>query len=255
MADLASLGQQKTRYIAFSIGWNLFAVSVFLLLGGLLFGVPVVDALRQIVTFGSSRIDNVLNTEDFWIPVAFGLLFLVGALVVGINWAVRQHRGIATHEHGLAFYNGRTLESTVRWVDIYALARSRNYDVRQRVTHIKYTLYGDHKRSFSFTQVISGHEALVTECQRQIDRQVGPLYEARLRDGQRVTFGEVSLDSRAVYIGDYATPWSEVRGVQAGAYTIVIQKKTISAEAPQSVTIDRVPNWWIFIRMAQKQVR
>lgn len=255
MADLNALGRELRRHLGVSIGWTLFGTVFCLLIGGLLIAVPLVNGLAQVAAFGSSRIDDVFDTEDFWVPVVFGVGALILAVVIGVGAILSKSRAIAVHENGLAFYKGRVLETTIDWPAVYALTRTQRYSVQQRTTHVTFTLHASQKRTFSFTQSIGQHEALVAECQRRIDANVGAAYAERIRAGQKASFGAVSLDSTAVYLSDFPIPWPEVRGIQVSGSAVVIQRRHISADAPQSVSLDRVPNWWILERLGREHIQ
>lgn len=255
MPDLNALGRELRRHLGVSIGWTLFGTVFCLLIGGLLIAVPLVNGLSQVAAFGSSRIDDVFFTEDFWVPVVFGIGALVLAVVIGVSAVLSKSRTIAVHEGGLAFYKGRALETSVEWPAVYALIRTQRHSVQQRTTHVTFTLHASQKRTFSFTPAIGQHEALVAECQRRIDSNVEAVYAERVRTDQKAVFGAISIDSAAIYLGDFPIPWHEVRGVQVGGNSVVVQRQRISADAPQSVPLDRVPNWWILERLCRQHIR
>lgn len=255
MTDFSRIGSEQRRFLAFSTGWALGCMTIALLGGGLLVAVPLVDAFGEVAAFGTTRIDNAFLTEDFWVPVVFGLIGLGVALAVGIHWALGKHRAIALHEHGLAFYHGKQVTAVVPWASVVALTRAQKYDLRQRASQVTYTLHTREKATHSFSGTIAKADDLVAACQQHIDATLGPAYEALLRDGKRAGFGVMALDTTAVYVHGYAVPWHEVRGVQASATAIVVQRKTISTDAPQAVALERVPNWWIFLRLAGRFVR
>lgn len=255
MVDVKALGRQRKRYLAFATSWALVAIVLCLLVGALFIAFPVVNGLMEVIAFGTSRIDNVLGTEDFWVPLGCGGVLVLISLGIGLNWALSKPFFIADHELGLVFGHGRKAESTMRWDTLTSMTRSQSYDVKSRVSRTTYTLYTNEKRTFYFSGGISGVDELVKTCQARIDAAVGPTYESLLRSGKRAHFGWMSLDDRAVYIGDFATPWPEVRGVEAGPSSIVVQTKTISADAPQSAPLEKVHNWWILLRLARQYMR
>jgi len=73
-----------------------------------------------------------------------------------------------------------------------------------------------------------------------------------LRQGERAVFGAVALDATAVFVNGQALPWGAVRGVQASPHSLVIQTERISAAGPPAVALAQEPNWWIFVRLAQR---
>lgn len=255
MVDVKALGPQRKRYLNFSRGWTLVGIVLCLLVGAVFIAAPVLSALSQVANFGSSRIDNVLRSEDFWYPLGCGGVLVLIGLGLGLNWAFNKSFWIADHELGLVFGHGRKAESVMRWDTLISMTRSQSYDVRSRVSRTTYTLYTNEKRSFYFTGGIPGIDELVKICQARIDAAVGPTYEALLKSGKRAYFGWMSLDDRAVYIGDFATPWAEVRGVEAGPSSIVVQTRTISANAPATAPLEKVHNWWILLKLARPYVR
>ncbi len=255
MIDLKALGLQRKRYLTFSRGWTLFGIVFCLLVGALLVALPVINGLMDVVNFGTSRIDNVLGSEDFWYPLVMGGVLLLIGLGLGLNWAFNKSFWIADYERGIVFGHGRKAESLMRWDTLISMTRSQSYDVKARFSRTTYTLYTNEKRTFYFNGSVPGIDELVKACQSRIDAAVGPTYEALLRSGKRAYFGRMSLDDNAVFIGDYATPWTEVRGVEAGPSSIVVQTKTISADAPQTAPLEKVHNWWILLRLARRYVR
>ena len=255
MVDVKTLGPQRNRYLAFARGWALVTIVLCLLVGALFIAFPVVNGLMEVVNFGTSRIDNVLDTEDFWVPLGCGGVLLVIGLGIGLNWALSKPFFIADHEQGLVFGHGRKAESVMRWDTLTSMTRTQSYDVKTRVSRTTYTLYTNDKRTFYFSGGIPRVDELVKTCQSRIDAAVGPVYESLLRSGKRAHFGWMSLDDRAVYIGDFATPWPEVRGIESGPSSIVVQTKTISANAPQSAPLEKVHNWWILLRLARQYIR
>ncbi len=254
MADLTSLGPLRKRYRGYSIAWTFGIIAACLIIGGALVIVPAAAAIGEVLSYGSSRLDNALLTEDLWVPVAFGLIILAIGIGVAVNWALAKHRAVAVHERGIAFYAGREVHSTLVWDDALALTVAQKYAVATRSTTYTYTVHLRDQQTLSFTSGMAHAQDVVAICQQEIENRLGPAYQARLRQGERATFGLVALDREAVYIGPYATPWREVRGITVNTSSIVVQKRQISAEAPQSAPLDRVPNWWIFVKLARQFV-
>lgn len=254
MVDVKTLGPQRKRYLGFSTGWTAFGMALCLLVGAAFIAVPLVNAVLEVANFGTSRIDNLLTNEDVWVSIGCGGVILLIGFGLALSWAFNKSFWVADHELGLAFGHGRTAQSLVRWDTLTSMTRSQTYDVKARASRVTYTLYTHDERTFQFSGGVSGVDDLVKACQSHIEQRVGPIYEARLRQGERATFGLVALDREAVYIGPYATPWREVRGITVNTSSIVVQKRQISAEAPQSAPLDRVPNWWIFVKLARQFV-
>lgn len=252
MPDLNALGPVQRRFLGFSIGWNLVVFVSLALVGGACVAVPLVNALLEVATFGASRIDNAFYTEDFWIPVALGIVILFLGLLFGVSWAMTRYRSVVVHDGGLAFYHGKALEASTTWEAVVALTRAQKYDVASRTTRVTYTVHTRDQNQLSFSNSFPQVDALVRVCQDQIDRRVGPIYETRLRQGERAVFGAVALDATAVFVNGQALPWGAVRGVQASPHSLVIQTERISAAGPPAVALAQVPNWWIFVRLAQR---
>lgn len=245
LTEVTGLGAFKSLHDRKGRMLNLIAAAFFALLGVGIVAAGVGYSLYEVMSFGSSRWDNVMPALILGVVVG-GLLFLVGAW--SLFTAIRDWKlTVGLYEQGVGVVTNSGLQM-VRWDQVNAIYQqvTRHYTngVYTGTTH-RYTLIGADGKKHILDDRLKDVEALGNAVQDGVNNALFPRYAQAVNSGQRVDFGPLGLDRQQIYAGKKSLPWSEIKAIKIERGNIAIKKEGGWFNW-SAVTVPQVPNFWVF---------
>lgn len=188
---------------------------------------------------------------DFLISVGFTLFMLSGytLLFLGIPYHFYRNRNprILHCTEGLIYHRGKRT-TTMRWDEIESVsqtfwiatgnAQGQSYTCTLRLCGKKYAFGGDIENAHALGRII----------EREITRRRIATYWHRIKEGEKLQFGPLSINKEGLSRGSKLVPWSQISQVHIFQGVIAIAKDGIPQKWPL-VRTARIPNFFLFVAL------
>lgn len=190
-----------------------------------------------------------------------GLLFLMGGLfalggaIPLFQFWLKRDVGAALYERGFAYKDAQGVHQ-VRWEDIEAVWQNitRHYvnGIPTGTTYV-YTVQTKDHTKYLLDKYLADVQKLGTEVQRCTSAELGPRYWQAIQGGQTLQFGPLAISQQGITAGAKSLKWSELKAIRIRAGVISVKRDKGWFDWTR-VTVPQIPNFFVFIALAQRYV-
>ena len=195
----------------------------------------------------------------FSLPVAGGIFMglLALASLVGVFFLVRSalrgrgYRGVAFYKEGLAWIDDKGLH-TARWDQVQEIYYSMTVrivnGIRGGTVYTTDFCFQD-KRRLHLDNSYKDFSNWMDFLQEKVMAVLLPRFLQRFENGERIGFGDFSLDKDHLYYNALGTTWDKVASIEFQNGSVVVKTGGILPWA--KIKISKVPNLNIFLHFGK----